>query len=164
METLIRSLIMFIILFIIVCIVILFLFVNHKNQEENSNRYIEEDIMVDEIFIKVNGRILNVKLEENRSSLAFVEKLKEGDITIQAHDYGNFEKVGNLGFSLPTSDEDITTEAGDLILYQGNQITLYYDTNRWEFTKLGRVQNTSQKELKEILGKGDVEFTFSLNS
>ena len=152
----------FIILFIIVCIVILFLFVNHKNQEENSNRYIEEDIMVDEIFIKVNGRILNVKLEENRSSLAFVEKLKEGDITIQAHDYGNFEKVGNLGFSLPTSDEDITTEAGDLILYQGNQITLYYDTNRWEFTKLGRVQNTSQKELKEILGKGDVEFTFSL--
>lgn len=154
----------FIILFIIVCIVILFLFVNHKNQEENSNRYIEEDIMVDEIFIKVNGRILNVKLEENRSSLAFVEKLKEGDITIQAHDYGNFEKVGNLGFSLPTSDEDITTEAGDLILYQGNQITLYYDTNRWEFTKLGRVQNTSQKELKEILGKGDVEFTFSLNS
>ncbi len=120
--------------------------------------------MVDEIFIKVNGRILNVKLEENRSSLAFVEKLKEGDITIQAHDYGNFEKVGNLGFSLPTSDEDITTEAGDLILYQGNQITLYYDTNRWEFTKLGRVQNTSQKELKEILGKGDVEFTFSLNS
>lgn len=137
---------------------------NHKNQEENSNRYIEEDIMVDEIFIKVNGRILNVKLEENRSSLAFVEKLKEGDITIQAHDYGNFEKVGNLGFSLPTSDEDITTEAGDLILYQGNQITLYYDTNRWEFTKLGRVQNTSQKELKEILGKGDVEFTFSLNS
>lgn len=154
----------FIILFIIVCIVILFLFVNHKNQEENSNRYIEEDIMVDEIFIKVNGRILNVKLEENRSSLAFVEKLKEGDITIQAHDYGNFEKVGNLGFSLPTSDEDITTEAGNLILYQGNQITLYYDTNRWEFTKLGRVQNTSQKELKEILGKGDVEFTFSLNS
>lgn len=154
----------FIILFLIVCIVILFLFVNHKNQEENSNRYIEEDIMVDEIFIKVNGRILNVKLEENRSSLAFVEKLKEGDITIQAHDYGNFEKVGNLGFSLPTSDEDITTEAGDLILYQGNQITLYYDTNRWEFTKLGRVQNTSQKELKEILGKGDVEFTFSLNS
>lgn len=154
----------FIILFLIVCIVILFLFVNHKNQEENSNRYIEEDIMVDEIFIKVNGRILNVKLEENRSSLAFVEKLKKGDITIQAHDYGNFEKVGDLGFSLPTSDEDIATEAGDLILYQGNQITLYYDTNRWEFTKLGKVQNTSQKELKEILGKGDVEFTFSLNS
>lgn len=154
----------FIILFLIVCIVVLFLFVNHKNQEENSNRYIEEDIMVDEIFIKVNGRILNVKLEENRSSLAFVEKLKKGDITIQAHDYGNFEKVGDLGFSLPTSDEDIATEAGDLILYQGNQITLYYDTNRWEFTKLGKVQNTSQKELKEILGKGDVEFTFSLNS
>ncbi len=68
-----------------------------------------------------------------------------------------------MGFSLPINDKNITTEAGDLILYQGNQITLYYDTNTWSFTKLGKVQNVSQKELKEILGTGNVELTFSLN-
>ena len=52
---------------------------------------------------------------------------------------------------------------GDIILYQGNQITIYYDTNTWNFTKLGKIENITQKELKEILGDGDVTVTFSLN-
>ncbi len=134
---------------------------NLDKDTENPNSI--EGINMDEIIIKVNGKILNVKLEENTSAKAFAEKLKSGDITISTHDYGNFEKVGNLGFSLPTNDKNITTEAGDLILYQGNQITLYYDTNSWSFTRLGKVQNVSQKELKEILGSGNVELTFSLD-
>ena len=134
---------------------------NLDEDTKNSNNM--EKINMDEIIIKVNGRVLNVKLEDNTSAKAFAEKLKSGDITISAHDYGNFEKVGNLGFSLPTNDKNITTEAGDLILYQGNQITLYYDTNSWNFTKLGKVQNVLQNELKEILGSGNVELTFSLN-
>ena len=134
---------------------------NLDEDTKNSNNM--EKINMDEIIIKVNDRVLNVKLEDNTSAKAFAEKLKSGDITISAHDYGNFEKVGNLGFSLPTNDKNITTEAGDLILYQGNQITLYYDTNNWNFTKLGKVQNVLQNELKEILGSGNVELTFSLN-
>ena len=134
---------------------------NLDEDTKNSNNM--EKINMDEIIIKVNGRVLNVKLEDNTSAKSFAEKLKSGDITINAHDYGNFEKVGNLGFSLPTNDKNITTEAGDLILYQGNQITLYYDTNSWNFTKLGKVQNVLQNELKEILGSGNVELTFSLN-
>ena len=134
---------------------------NLDEDTKNSNNM--EKINMDEIIIKVNGRVLNVKLEDNTSAKAFAEKLKSGDITISAHDYGNFEKVGNLGFSLPANDKNITTEAGDLILYQGNQITLYYDTNSWNFTKLGKVQNVLQNELKEILGSGNVKLTFSLN-
>ena len=130
-------------------------------QENNEDTKNKEKINMNEIIIKVNGKILNVKLEDNTSSKAFFEKLKSGDITISAHDYGNFEKVGNLGFNLPTNDENITTEAGDLILYQGNQITLYYDTNNWLFTKLGKVQNISQDELKNILGRGNVELTLN---
>ncbi|MCI8587972.1 MAG: hypothetical protein HFJ49_05135 [Clostridia bacterium] len=118
---------------------------------------------MDRIQIKVKDEILDVKLEDNSLVTAFVEKLKNGDITIQTHDYGNFEKIGSLGFSLPTNDTRITTEPGDLILYQGNQITLYYDTNTWNFTKLGKVQNLLQEELKNILGNGDVKLTFSLN-
>lgn len=78
-------------------------------------------------------------------------------------DYANFEKVGPLGFSLPRNDKSITTTPGDIILYQGNQITIYYDTNSWNFTKLGKIENVTQEELKEILGNGDVTVTFSLN-
>lgn len=134
-------------------------FNNNINEEIKNNEEIEETM---QIYIKVNNRILTALLEDNSSAIALVEKLKQDDITINMSDYGNFEKVGELGFSLPRNDMQITTKAGDLILYQGNSITIYYDTNSWNFTKLGRIIDLTQAELKEILGKGDVTVTFSL--
>lgn len=77
-------------------------------------------------------------------------------------DYGNFEKVGPLGQSLPTNNQQITTEAGDIILYQGNQITIYYDRNSWNFTRLGKINGVTSQQLRDILGSGDVNVTFSL--
>lgn len=77
-------------------------------------------------------------------------------------DYGGFEKVGPLGTSLPTNDTNITTEPGDVILYQGDKITVYYATNSWNFTRLGKVQGLDQDELKRILGTGTATVTFSL--
>lgn len=159
-----------IIALIITCVMIIS-FVNNTKIEENIlvnnitqyNSEIEEEYM-NEIMLKVNGTELIVNLENNSSAIAFANKLKDGDITVIANDYGNFEKVGDLGFSLPTNDVNITTEPGDLILYQGNQITLYYDTNTWNFTRLGRVQDVSKSELISILGKGKVEMTFSLSN
>ena len=76
--------------------------------------------------------------------------------------YGNFEKVGPLGQSLPTNNQQITTEAGDIILYQGNQITIYYDRNSWNFTRLGKINDVTSQQLRDILGSGDVNVTFSL--
>lgn len=133
---------------------------DNSSSSNNSNNEVEETM---KIYIKINGQILWANLENNSSAEAFVEKLQEGDITIEMHDYANFEKVGNLGFSLPTNDVNITTSYGDIILYQGNQITIYYDTNTWNFTKLGKIEDVSQKELIDILGDGDVVVTFSLN-
>lgn len=72
-------------------------------------------------------------------------------------------RVGPLGTSLPTNDERITTEPGDVILYQVNQITIYYGTNTWSFTRLGRVQGMSPEEFRSALGGGDAEVVFSLN-
>ena len=77
-------------------------------------------------------------------------------------DYGNFEKVGPLGQSLPTNNQQITTEAGDIILYQGNQITIYYDRNSWNFTRLGKINGVTSQQLRDILGSVDVSVTFSL--
>ena len=115
------------------------------------------------IYAHIGDQVLEIRPESNSSSAAFVEQLKKNDVTVELHDYGNFEKVGPLGTDLPTNDERITTEPGDLILYQGNQITIYYDTNTWSFTRLGKVQGLSQTKLKAMLGDGDVTVTFSLN-
>lgn len=114
------------------------------------------------IAITVNGRTLTATLADNSSSKAFLELLRDAPLTIEMQDYGDFEKVGPLGATLPQNDEQITTQAGDLILYQGNQITIYYDTNSWSFTRLGRIDTITQNELKEILGDGNVTVTFSL--
>lgn len=114
------------------------------------------------IYAHIGKNMLEILPENNSSAEALVKLLKDSDVTIDMHDYGNFEKVGSLGSTLPTNDERITTEPGDVILYQGNQITIYYDKNTWNFTRLGKVQNVSGKKLKDILGKGDVEVKFSL--
>ena len=139
------------------------LWINELNISNSSiNKVKNEESNIDIITIKVNNEVLNIKLENNSSAKSFVEKLKEGDITVDAHDYSNFEKVGELGFDLPTNDTNIKTEAGDLILYQGNKIVLYYDTNTWNFTKIGKVQNKTQEELKRLLGDESVTLVFSI--
>ena len=105
---------------------------------------------------------LAATLADNSSAMAFYELLEKGPVIIKMTDYGNFEKVGPLGTKLPRNDTQITTQAGDIILYQGNQITIYYDTNSWNFTRLGKVDGVTQAELKKILGKGDVTAVFSV--
>ena len=105
---------------------------------------------------------LTATLADNSSATAFYELLKKGPLTVDMHDYGNFEKVGSLGTSLTRNDTQIKTTAGDIILYQGNQITIYYDTNSWNFTRLGKVDGVTQAELKKILGKGNVTAVFEI--
>lgn len=78
------------------------------------------------------------------------------------NDYGNFEKEGNLGTTLPRNDTRITTGPGDIILYQGSSITIYYDTNTWSFTRLGKINGVTREQLLTALGKGSVRVTFSL--
>lgn len=129
------------------------------NTEEPSTNPIEKKY----VYATINNQVLEIALEDNSSAEALLEKLKDGDIVVAMHDYGNFEKVGSLGFTLPRNDTSITTTPGDVILYQGNQITIYYDENTYSFTKLGHI-DISQVELKTILGDGNVEVVFSLEN
>lgn len=138
--------------------------INNINQEEN--KMIENNINetnISEIKLKVNNNELVVKLENNEATKELIEKLKENDITIDAKEYGGFEKVGNLGFSLTREDKTINTEPGDIVLYNGNQISVFYDSNSWNYTRIGKIINKDKNELKNILGNGNVTLTFSIN-
>ncbi len=114
------------------------------------------------ITLQIGETVFTATLAENSSAEALRDLLAQGPLTIEMSDYGNFEKVGSLGTSLPRNDEEITTEPGDLILYQGNSFVIYYDTNTWNFTRLGKIQDVTQEELREVLGSGDVTVTLSL--
>ena len=116
------------------------------------------------LYLTAGNTTFTAVFAENSSAEAFKEKLAEGDITVLMSDYGNFEKVGDLGFSLPRNDTRINKEPGDIILYQGNSVTIYYDTNTWSFTRLAKIENVSGEELLSVLGSGDVSVTFSLNN
>lgn len=113
-------------------------------------------------YITANGKTFPAVFADNPSAEAFKALLSEGNITVDMHDYSNFEKVGELPRELPRSDEAITTQPGDVILYLGHQITVYYDTNSWDFTRLGRIENTTKTELLEAFGAENVTMTFSL--
>lgn len=124
----------------------------------------QEQKMTDKIQLTISGTTLPVIIEDNVATRALVSALREGAITYTARDYGGFEKVGALGRSLPTSDTDITTQAGDVILYNGDNIVLFYGSNSWSYTRLGKIQYKSLDELKSFLkaGGGNISVTLSL--
>ena len=116
------------------------------------------------IEVKVGDSFFTIDLEDNSSSKAFLEKIKKDNLVVDMHDYGGFEKVGDLPWELPTNDEEITTKPGDIILYQGNKITIYYDENTWNFTKLGELSGGTDEDIaewKEVFGgKDDIKAEF----
>ena len=123
-----------------------------------------ENKEITKMYVYINGNKLEVTLAKNSTVDALVELLRQGDITYTADDYGNFEKVGNIGHTLPRNDTQINTKAGDVILYQGNNICLYYGNNSWSFTRIGKIEGYSASELRTLLGagQGNVQVTISL--
>ena len=121
--------------------------------EQTPSENEEESKMPEAVYLTINEHKICVKLEKNSAVEALVQLLKQGDITYTASDYGGFEKVGSLGHTLPHSDVQMTTQAGDVILYNGDQIVLFYGSNSWRYTKLGKMQGISATELKDILTK-----------
>lgn len=130
-------------------------------QEERNDG--KENTMPDTIKITISGKTLPVKIEDNEATKALVAALREASITYEADDYGGFEKVGQLGRSLPTSNSQITTQPGDVILYGGNQIVLFYGSNTWNYTRIGKMQYESLDELRSFLKVGEGNITVSLS-
>ena len=119
---------------------------------------VEDTVM--KMKMEINGSSFTATLAENAAVDALVDWLEEGPVTLELSDYAGFEKVGPLGRSLPASDGQTTTHAGDIVLYQGDQIVLFYGSNSWSYTRLGHVDDLTGWE--DALGGGDVTITLSM--
>lgn len=129
-----------------------------EEQIENEEGSTEMGTVVE---ICVGDSTLEMYLEENESVKELQELLEEGDIIMPASNYGGFEKVCKLGKTITSNDEQITTKSGDVMLYQGNQIVIFYDSNAWAYTRIGKI-NASQEILEQVLSGDDNEVTLHL--
>ena len=116
------------------------------------------------VVLKVGGNTMTATLTDNEATRELTKLLEQGDITIRMSDYGGFEKVGALPQSLPTSNTHITTVPGDIMLYQGNQMVIFYGSNSWSYTRLGKIDGATASNLRQFLGNGDITLTLSLES
>ncbi|MDE6792337.1 MAG: hypothetical protein K2J48_04570 [Muribaculaceae bacterium] len=116
------------------------------------------------ITLTVGDRSMTASLVENQATQELLSLLSKGDISINMADYGGFEKVGQLPTGLQTSNSQITTEPGDIMLYQGNQMVIFYGTNSWSYTRLGKIEGGTASNIKQFLGNGNITLTISLHS
>ena len=119
---------------------------------------VEDTVM--KMKMEINGSSFTATLADNAAVDALADWVEEGPVTLELSDYAGFEKVGPLGRSLPASDSQTTTQAGDIVLYQSNQIVLFYGSNSWSYTRLGSIDDLTGWE--DALGSGDVTVTLSL--
>lgn len=127
--------------------------------KQSSDVSVEESTEM-KINVKIGSSTFEAILAENSAVNSFVEMMKSRPVVISMSDYSGFEKVGSLPNSLPTSNSQITTQSGDIVLYNGNQIVIFYGSNSWSYTRLGKIDDLSGWE--EALGGGDIQVTFEL--
>lgn len=134
---------------------------NIQNDNDNNN----DNMSSNTINLTVKGTTFTATLADNSATRALKQRLAQGDIVVRMNDYGDMEKVGQFGFSLPTENRQTTTGIGDMVLYQGNSLVIFYGRNSWSYTPLGKVDNVSTRErMLELLGgKGEIELTLSLD-
>ncbi len=151
--------------FTILCAIIVLFSVsacgNTSETEQGSDSVSSTETKVNTVRLFVGEKELTVKWEDNESVNALKELVKEHPLTIQMSMYGGFEQVGALGSRLPRNDVQTTTSAGDIVLYSGNQIVMFYGSNSWAYTRLGKISNMSANEMTELLGNGDIVITLS---
>ena len=114
-----------------------------------------------EMKMLIDQTPVTVEWEDNEAVAALKEAVKNGPLTVRMSMYGGFEQVGSLGMSLPRSDTRITTSPGDVILYSGNQMVVFYGSNTWAYTRLGHITDKTQQELTQLLSNGNVTITLT---
>lgn len=122
----------------------------------------EENPIMKTLTMKIDGKKVAVDWEENESVAALTELVKDKPLTIQMSMYGGFEQVGSIGTSLPRNDAQTTTRAGDIVLYSGNQLVVFYGTNSWAYTRIGHIIDKTATQMKDLLGNENVAIEISI--
>ena len=116
------------------------------------------------LHMEIDGTAVEVAWEDNESAEALKALCANGPLTVQMSMYGGFEQVGSIGTSLPRDDVQITTQAGDIVLYSRSNLVVFYGSNSWAYTRLGKIQDLTNVELAKLLSNGNVTITLSLES
>ena len=135
-----------------------------EDKEETVPGISQSSQTSDMLKIEIGKETFTATLANNSSVDALKELLKDGPLTLKMSDYAGLEKGADLGVTLPQNNQQMNTTAGDIILYQGRTLVIYYDTNSWSLTPIGKIKDLDEALLKETLGSGDVTVTFSLQS
>lgn len=128
---------------------------------DNNTQSAEEDSEMASITMRINNEEVMVTWENNESVKALAELASESPLVIDTSMYGGFEQVGSIGTTLPSSDVNTTTKPGDIVLYTGSNIVVFYGSNSWDYTMLGHIENKSTDELKSLLGGNNVTITLT---
>ena len=129
---------------------------------ESAGENTEKEITEMKMKVQVGDTVFTATLAENSSVDGLKELMADGPLTLNMSDYAGMEKGADLGITLPQNNEQMNTRAGDIILYQGRTFVIYYDTNSWSLTPIGKIDNVDPEELRKVLGSGDVTVTLSL--
>ena len=132
--------------------------ITEPNTEEQRSDEAAEKVLQ----LKIADTVVEVDWEDNESVAALKNLVNEKQLTVHMSIYGGFEQVGSIGISLPRKDVQTTTSAGDIVLYSGNQIVVFYGSNSWAYTRLGHITDQDTTGMKKLLGNGDVTITVSM--
>lgn len=132
------------------------------DSEQETGSDSQEASEVEKVLcLYVNDRKLPVTWEDNDSVAEIISIVNNDSLTVEMSMYGGFEQVGELGRNITRNDRQMTTSYGDIVLYSGSNIVIFYGSNSWSYTKLGHV-DLSQQEMTDLLGNGDIRITLTM--
>ncbi|MBD5136540.1 MAG: hypothetical protein HDT39_11365 [Lachnospiraceae bacterium] len=129
-----------------------------KSEQETESESAKEE---NRMKVSIGNSVFTATLENNSAVDSLIEMMQSEPLVIDMRDYSGFEKVGSLGKSLPANNRQTTTQSGDIVLYNGDQIVIFYGSNSWSYTRIGRIDDLSGWE--DALGSGSVTVTFSID-
>lgn len=130
-----------------------------QSSEEGTSSMVEGSVTSvagKKIILKVGDNTLSMTLVDNAATRRLWKLCQSGDVTLRMHEYGGFEMVGTLPESLPTSNVRLSTTVGDVVLYNGNRLVVFFGSNTWSYTRIGRIENATPEGVRSFFGGDNV--------
>ena len=131
-----------------------------------DNNEVMAQTMTQKLYITIDGMTKTATMVDNAATQELVARLQQATVTVTLNSSGGFEIWGALGFSLTTSNEQVNAQPGDIVLYNGSNICMFYGSNSWSYTRLGHIDGLSESELRTFLkaGESNISVTLSLEN